>query len=513
MRRSVERFNGTVDFGVLTVREDELEPMARRCREIAIRELILEGRQDYLLFDVALGGSNPYDLIYRLALARVTQQGSPYSQQRAHNMIEDLDPNWLMLVGIAGATPSDEFTLGDVAVASELRDFSVRAAVFSKEAAYRAGGGAMAPAVDAFIGLLAGRQHELGEWNTLAAIGLPSPPVAAKGAKAVYGDKGWRQKVRAAMSQHFPTPETTRKPQITVRPFAGGNALMKDDALWQEWQSHARQIEAVEMELAGMYVAASTRRRQYPILVSKGISDVVGFKRNAAWTRYACETAAAGALALLRLRPIRPREKPDLAPIQALRVAEIGVTQAARYPAATVGMRIRNSSNRPIRIIGVKVKTLQQVRTVDTAATAVDNVPGEWKVNQIETEVGKVLTIAQDVVLQAELSSGISTNLVNRNIRREAFGIRLLFGLSLFRLAVSLVMEDELEFTVGTVVANLHAGNPSGVIYDIVDLEWSDYNRKVDRRMLRDCLEDRFIIDDGVKAEIRKFLVRVGDLV
>jgi hypothetical protein len=93
--------------------------------------------------------------------------------------------------------------------------------------------------------------------------------------------------------------------------------LVKDDALWHEWLSRARQIEAVEMELEGMYAAARTRQRIYPILVSKGISDIVGFHRDDAWTKYACETAASGALALLALRPIEPREKPDLAPLTA----------------------------------------------------------------------------------------------------------------------------------------------------------------------------------------------------
>jgi hypothetical protein len=66
------------------------------------------------------------------------------------------------------------------------------------------------------------------------------------------------------------------------------------------------------MELEGMYAAARTRRRIYPILVSKGISDIVGFDRDDAWTKYACETAASGALALLALRPVEPRDKPDL---------------------------------------------------------------------------------------------------------------------------------------------------------------------------------------------------------
>jgi nucleoside phosphorylase len=302
--QKADEFHGTVDFGVLTVREDEMEPMARRCRERAVRQVIVTGRQDYLLFDVSLGTT--HEFIYRLALARSIRQGAGEAQRRASNMIEDFDPTWLMLVGIAGATPSTEFTLGDVVVATDLHEFSVRAAVFGKGTEYRPGGGAMAPEVEDFIALLAGRQDDLSDWNEVPVIGRRSPPVDIRRPKAVYGDKRWRTKVRAAISSHFPTPESTRKPQIITRPFAGGNVLIKDDGLWQEWQSHARQIETVEMELEGVYRAAWTRHRIYPILVSKGISDIIGLRRDDAWTKYACETAASGALAMLALRPTEP---------------------------------------------------------------------------------------------------------------------------------------------------------------------------------------------------------------
>ena len=102
-----------------------------------MRELNVRGRQDYLVFDVALGKA--HELIYRLALVRSIRQGAGELQRRTSNMIEDFDPTWLLLVGIAGATPSTEFTLGDVVVATELHEFSVRAGVFDKGIEYRTG--------------------------------------------------------------------------------------------------------------------------------------------------------------------------------------------------------------------------------------------------------------------------------------------------------------------------------------------------------------------------------------
>lgn len=51
------------------------------------------------------------------------------------------------------------------------------------------------------------------------------------------------------------------------------------------------------MESAGLYKAAHGR---VPFLAIRGISDIVGFKRDPGWTSYACHTAAAFTRAFLR---------------------------------------------------------------------------------------------------------------------------------------------------------------------------------------------------------------------
>src|SRR5262249_40618050 len=82
-----------------------------------------------------------------------------------------------------------------------------------------------------------------------------------------------------------------------------------------------RQIQAVEMESAGVYKAAHGR---VPFLAIRGISDVVGFKRHPDWTAYACHTAAAFTRAFLLARPIRPRTV-----VQPQREAEHGAAEFA----------------------------------------------------------------------------------------------------------------------------------------------------------------------------------------
>jgi nucleoside phosphorylase len=43
-----------------------------------------------------------------------------------------------------------------------------------------------------------------------------------------------------------------------------------------------------------------------PLLAIRGISDVVGLKREPGWTAYACHSAAAFVRAFLATRPIEP---------------------------------------------------------------------------------------------------------------------------------------------------------------------------------------------------------------
>lgn len=63
------------------------------------------------------------------------------------------------------------------------------------------------------------------------------------------------------------------------------------------------------MEAGGVYEAA--RRSSRPLLCVRGISDIVGFRRNDEWKDYACHTSAAFVKALIHFGPvcIRSRER------------------------------------------------------------------------------------------------------------------------------------------------------------------------------------------------------------
>jgi tetratricopeptide (TPR) repeat protein len=92
---------------------------------------------------------------------------------------------------------------------------------------------------------------------------------------------------------------------VTAGAIGSSDRLIKDTRVLATFLLRAaRQVLAVEMESAGVYRAASGRG--VPCLAIRGLSDVVGFKRDPGWTAYACHSAAAFTLAFLRTRPIAP---------------------------------------------------------------------------------------------------------------------------------------------------------------------------------------------------------------
>ena len=298
---NIKELKGKIDFGIITIREDEF---LAACRHFAPTRWTI-GRSRYEVAEVDTVNGD----CHTVGIVRLHGQGRVIAQKIASNMIEDLDPKWLLLVGIGGAVPSDDFTLGDVVCGSHLYDFSVRAALEGRRDSLNITGGNMHPLVDLLLSnLLAIRGLRV--WNSKKAIKAQKPRliVPKPGSDLYYGEPSWRKNVRDFLLHHFSyreemTPEEVikvRRPLVTSRPVASSDVLMKSATDLQQWQESARSVAAVEMELGGVYEAARQAHKQYPVLAVRGISDIVGYKRDDEWIKYACNTAAAFAVALLR---------------------------------------------------------------------------------------------------------------------------------------------------------------------------------------------------------------------
>ena len=94
------------------------------------------------------------------------------------------------------------------------------------------------------------RDGELDGWNGRASIGMDRPPVTMDDDR-FYGDDDWKKDVRARLQHHFGQPE--RPPRVVTGAIASSDRLIKDAETLQVWLKFARQIQAVEMESAGVY--------------------------------------------------------------------------------------------------------------------------------------------------------------------------------------------------------------------------------------------------------------------
>jgi nucleoside phosphorylase len=289
---------GDVDFGILTIREDEFRAVLKRFPD-NFGDGRAHGRRSYNMRRLDLGGGDAYTI----AIIRCVEQGNGEALAATRDLLEDLAPQWVLVVGIAGGVPAPEFTLGDVVVSTRIVDFSVEALLKDGSYEHAVTGGPLHPdAADLAINLPA-LEAALGPWNVSESIGMERPSVDLSPGH-FYGDDNWQKKVRDAITAHFRDPP--RAPIFTDGVIASSDKLVKDADRLQVWLKLARQVRAVEMESGGVHRA--TYGRDVAFLAIRGISDIVGFNREPAWTEYACNTAAAFTRALLLARPIGSRQ-------------------------------------------------------------------------------------------------------------------------------------------------------------------------------------------------------------
>jgi nucleoside phosphorylase len=282
-----------VDIGIITIRDDEHRALLKAFPNSSSTQ---RGRhREYALRTTDAGDGS----IYSVAILRQVEQGNGEAQEAARDMIDDLKPALLILVGIAGGLPSDDITLGDVVLSTRIVDFSVEARKFNEATAYSVGGGPIAKQISTGIANLGARESDLGAWTE----GLPSKP---KVPRHFYGPNKWIARVKESVELHFGRNASSRPPLFTAGTIASSDRLIKDPKVLFPWISTARNILAIEMEAAGVHRAT---RDNTPMLAIRGISDIVGLKRNDAWTKYACAAAASFTRAYLRTTPIPPSPK------------------------------------------------------------------------------------------------------------------------------------------------------------------------------------------------------------
>lgn len=282
-----------IDIGIITIKPEEFFAIISRLNGWDN----LSGYKHEYIHQLIPGLNG---LQYNVAVARCLEPGTGSAQSLAEDIIEELNPTWLLLVGIAGGVPTGDYSLGDVLLCTRLYDFSVCCIKEDTTPAFDVRSDQVHPKAKKLLEVIpayASRLETHG-WNSLEELRKERPTVnlgSASFAENLYGDERWKRSVEDSLRQNFAEP---RKPKYHLGPVGSSDRLVKSTSLLGIWLDSARSLTAVEMELAGVYRAAE--RSNIPVLAIRSLSDIVGYKRSSEWTQFACEAAASFTICLIK---------------------------------------------------------------------------------------------------------------------------------------------------------------------------------------------------------------------
>lgn len=304
-----------VDFAIITILDEEYYALDERFRPIPQR--YTSGRTYGLCKVQSVEGKD-----YTVAIRRCSEKGSNVAQQIAQDMIRDLSPSILLVVGIAGAVPSSSFTLGDVIISSRIHDFGINA-YMTNEIQWDVQGG-IHPYISEITANLPLYKSRLQGWNSPASIKFPRPKLDTKkfknfdlmqlteeDKKNIFDGKppiAWQEKILEGLNRNFGMPlRRNQEPDFYIGSIASSNSLIRDPLILIKWLQAARSIQAFEMEAAGVFLAAQQPLKQYPVMTIRGISDIAGLIREEDWKLYACHSAAAFTYAFIKMGIVEPQ--------------------------------------------------------------------------------------------------------------------------------------------------------------------------------------------------------------
>jgi len=289
---------GTIDVGIIALGADERAALALR----------LPGRR------AEVGDADTYDVRDVGPACRVALVGSA---AEAVALLDDLDPRWIFVVGVAGGVPAEELGLGDVLVSTSVLDHGVEAVLDDGTRAY-AHALAMHPDAVALAADLGARREALAALGAPDAVGRARPAVDLSLA-SFHGTKKTKAEVHALLRRR---EGRARPPVLASGAVLASDRPLDEAELLQVWLRAPRRFRAVEAGSAGVYRALDARG--VPVLAIRAIGEVIGTTRRPEWIDYACHAAAAFTVGLLRAGALPARTAAAAPP------ARDGLAEAAR---------------------------------------------------------------------------------------------------------------------------------------------------------------------------------------
>ncbi|WP_437626003.1 phosphorylase family protein [Sorangium sp. So ce1151] len=280
---SVPEERPRIDVGIITIKEEEFSAVLEHFSPNL--ELHRRGkRRDYEVARIDTPGDPCH-----VAITRCITQGTGQAQTAATDLLDDLAPAYVIVVGIAGGVPTTDFTLGDVLVSTFIHDLTLED-TGTGSPRFNATGGPLHPEASRIVARLPALAKPIGPWT--ATVTAPRPPYDGV---HTTENHAWNMAIDEAFAYHRNSGRAV--PIARAESIASSNRLVKDPDLVAGWRTIIKGISAVEMEAAGVY--AVCQPRHVPCFAIRGISDIIGWRRDEQWTLYACVTAAAYARGLI----------------------------------------------------------------------------------------------------------------------------------------------------------------------------------------------------------------------
>lgn len=218
---------------------------------------------------------------YTVAISRTSRTGNLEAQRAVSKLIDEHRPRLVLTVGIAGAPPCSDVFLGDVVLGNVVHDLT-RSAETGSGREEEADSSYIPQEVRDFVARLA--RADFIEWeNEMKSIDRPN----LKGIKKSESkDQEWIRKVDAVLMEN----KNRSLPKVLGGAIASSDQLIREPGIMRSRLGVNRDIVANDMESAG--VAKACEDNHVPLLIVRGISDIVGIERTALWNSYACETSA-----------------------------------------------------------------------------------------------------------------------------------------------------------------------------------------------------------------------------
>jgi len=300
-----------VDFVIITILQEECDAVLERFPQKQKPQQGPSG-QIYAISQIETQQTGQSCTV---AIVKCPRPGNDIAQKVANDAISDLDPQMLLIVGIAGGVPSDDFTLGDVIVSNYIANLNVSKRTKDGQEEFDMQGGIHA-GISTLTAGLSFYKTELAGWNDSSSIKVSRPTVKLsqfsinkfKDRIPKEADESvvdWYNKIQSSIVNQFRVP---RAPKFRTSTIASSNTVIRNIDLLIQWLKNIRSIMAVEMESAGVYQATQGGNKQYKVMAIRGISDIIGLEpREDQWKIYACHSAAAFAHRFITAGIVAPR--------------------------------------------------------------------------------------------------------------------------------------------------------------------------------------------------------------